>query len=427
MTKIKKSKVLLTIVSYLSENQYGFLVFIPVFLFQYFILEKQIQNISVKELLKFIPEDEFASIIEDTKVDYQVKKLYGRNMFYLLLYGLLESSKTSLRSLEDVFNSTKFKVMFNLNQNLKTKYNSISDRLSTMNVDFFKHTYEELYFQFSNSFNEKESLSYNITRVDSTMIAEVANKIEEGMVVGVKKENGKKQIKYTISLTNLLPSSVEVYTDQTYLSEDISIPEAIMNQVDKRKDNVFVFDRGVQSRKAFNELDDNQIYFVTRIREIARHIVIEKFKLPEEKKVNNLTIISDEKVILFDKKHKRSNPFRLIKTMDEEEKPFWFLTNLFDEDIYKILNIYKKRWDIEVFFRFIKQELSFKHFISTNINGIKIILYMTLILAMLILLYKKFNRIGYKTAKRRFYYEIDELYMSIIIKQSGGDPNLVFR
>lgn len=409
-------------------NQCSNWCFRCVFLSQDFILEKHLQNIRANELLQFIPEDEFATIIQDTQVDYQVKKLYGRNMFYLLLYGLLESSKPSLRSLEDVFNSTKFKVIFNLDRDLKTKYNSISDRLSTMNVDFFKHSYEQLYIQFSNSFKEKESLSYNITRVDSSMVAEVANKIEEGMIVGVKKEkNGKKQIKYTVSMTDLLPSSVEVFTKQTYLSEDIAIPEAIMNHVDKRKDNVFVFDRGVQSRKVFNELDDDQISFVTRLNETARTEVVEAYRLPKEKKVNNLTIISDEKVILFDKKHKRSNPFRLIKTIDEEEKPYWFLTNLFDEDAHTIIRIYKRRWDIEVFFRFIKQELSFKHFISTSMNGIKIILYMTLILAMLILLYKKYNKIGYKTAKRRFYYEVEELYMSIIIKLSGGDPNIVFR
>ena len=52
---------------------------------------------------------------------------------------------------------------------------------------------------------------------------------------------------------------------------------------------------------------------------------------------------------------------------------------------------------------------------------------MTLILSMLILLYKKYNKVGYKTAKRRFYFEMEELYMAIIIKMSGGDPALVFR
>ena len=79
------------------------------------------------------------------------------------------------------------------------------------------------------------------------------------------------------------------------------------------------------------------------------------------------------------------------------------------------------------FFRFIKQELNFSHFMSTNENGIKIILYMTLILSMLILIYKRINQIGYKTAKRRFGIELDELIMAIVVQYCGGDPNLVFR
>ena len=87
-------------------------------------------------------------------------------------------------------------------------------------------------------------------------------------------------------------------------------------------------------------------------------------------------------------------------------KPLWFLTNKFDLSIEEIIEVYKRRWDIEVFFRFIKQELNFKHFMSTNINGIKVILYMTLILAMLILMFKKLNNIGYKIATKKILLSI---------------------
>ena len=52
---------------------------------------------------------------------------------------------------------------------------------------------------------------------------------------------------------------------------------------------------------------------------------------------------------------------------------------------------------------------------------------MTLILSMLILIYKRINQIGYKTAKRRFAIELDELIMAIVVQYCGGDPNLVFR
>ena len=91
-----------------------------------------------------------------------------------------------------------------------------------------------------------------------------------------------------------------------------------------------------------------------------------------------------------------------------------------------IIMIYKKRWDIEVFFRFIKQELNFSHLMSTNINGIKIVLYMTLILSMLIHIYKKYNKTGFKTAKRRVKMELDDLMTILIVEACGGNPNIVF-
>jgi transposase len=385
------------------------------------------QDVTAKELLKLIPDEEFTKLLVDSEVDYQVKKLYGRNLFYILLYGLLESSRMSLRSLEDVYKSNKFKFLFNLNNQKNVKFNTISARLSNVNIEFFENVYELIYKIFSSRYSSQEALTYKITRVDSSMVCEIANKLEEGMIVGTKKENGKKQIKYTISLTDILPSSVEMFTGQTELSEDVTIPKVILKNLDKKQDNIFVFDRGVQSREQFCRMDENDFKFVTRVREVARHEILRSYIVPKDLRVGNLQVLSDDKVYLFGKHKKVEHPFRLIKSINERNEPLWFLTNDFSISIEEIIGIYKKRWDIEVFFRFIKQELNFKHFVSTSKNGIKVILYMTLILAMLILIYKKYNNVGYKTAKRRFYYEIDDMILLMVAKLSGGDPNLVFR
>lgn len=390
-------------------------------------------KVTVKQLLSLIPDEALSRLAADTGVDYQAKILFGRSVFYLLLYGLAESERTSLRSLEDIFNSRRFKLLFNIDGQHTTRYNSISDRLSTMNLEFFEQAYKEIYELFRERFGYQESIKYNITQVDSTMVAEAANKLESGMVTGIKKD-GKKQVKYTLSLDGLLPSSVQVFTEQAELSEDKTIPRVILKLADTHKDNVFVFDRGVQNRGAYVELDQQQLRFVTRIRVNSRYDTIAKHPLPENKRVGNLTIVADEWVYLYGSQNKRVNvPFRLIITKDEQNKALLFVTNMKEttegefiatEDI---ITIYKARWDIEVFFRFIKQELNLSHFMSTNINGIKIILYMTLILAMLVHIYKKLNNVGYKTAKRRVKMELEELLTIIIVKACGGDPGIVFR
>ncbi|WP_158674144.1 IS4 family transposase [Pedobacter sp. KBW01] len=384
-------------------------------------------NISIKQLLELIPEKELAALSESTNVDFQVKTLYGRSMFYLLLYGLATCEKTSLRGLEDVFNSNRFKILFSLDRGQTVRYNSLSDRLATMDLSFFEKAYKMIYSRFSKEFSSKESSSYNIVRVDSTMVAETAGKLAQGMAVGCKK-NGKKQVKYTLCLDDLFPSSVQVFTSQSELSEDRTIPKTILKVTDPSPNTVFVFDRGVSSRQAFADIDDRDWNFVTKMKTNARYHLLETRALPENLQTGDATVSSDELIELYDRYNKRlPNKFRLIKGCNGSGIAFFLLSNMLQTPISDIIDIYQKRWDIEVFFRFIKQELNFNHFISTSTNGIKIILYMTLILSMLILIYKKGNQIGYKTAKRRISMELDDMVTIQIVIASGGNPDLVFR
>lgn len=385
-------------------------------------------GIGVRELLDLIPEDLLDHLAEETKVDHQTKKLYGRNVFNLLLYGLLDGERVGLRTLQDFYNSRYFKALFRLPGIKSVKYNSISARLARMNVDFFEKAYQSVYEQCSQLYDQNTlSSKYMITRVDSTMVCEAANKLEQGINVGSKKD-GKKQIKYTISLTNMFPSSMEIFMQQQHISEDYTIPNVISKLIDKGKDNVFVFDRGVTSREIFCELDENNLSFVTRLNPNSRYVYLEDVSQPDNSIFRNLTVLKDMRVHLY----KTGNnvveyPFRLLITQNEKEKKFLFLTNRFDLSCEEIINIYRHRWDIEVFFRFIKQELNFRHFISVNENGIRILLYMTMILAMLILIYKKINGFGYKTAKRRFALEFRDIITEMIVVHCGGDPNTFFR
>ena len=383
-------------------------------------------KVSVKQLLSLIPDEELSRLAGQTGVDYWASVLYGKSMFYLLLYGLADSEKTSLRSLEDIFNSQRFKFLFNLDPDQTTRYNSISSRLATMDIAFFEEAYKLIFNVFRTHYSENDALGYNIVRVDSTMVAETANKLEKGMHVGSK--TNKKQVKYTICLEDLLPSSVQVFTEQSQLNEDLTIPTTILKMIDPHPDTVFMFDRGVQSRKAYEDIAQNEYMFVTRVKENTRYKVIEELSTAKGTQIGNLSVQADDWVNLYNGDNKKIiTPFRLLKIKNEQGKSFLFLSNMKAATAEDIIMIYRKRWDIEVFFRFIKQELNFSHFISTNVNGIKIIVYMTLILSMLIHIYKKYNNIGFKTAKRRMKIELDDLLTIFIIQASGGNPNIFFR
>ncbi len=87
-----------------------------------------------------------------------------------------------------------------------------------------------------------------------------------------------------------------------------------------------------------------------------------------------------------------------------------------------IANIYRQRWDIEVLFRFMKQEMNLSHFVCNDTNAIEVMLYFTLIAAMLVLIYKKHNGIkSYKRAKTRFF---TELFYSILIDLTQSPEGL---
>ncbi len=407
------------------------------------------QKINVQKVMGLIPDDLLSTLSKDTKVDYCAKVLYGQRIFNLLLYGILTTDRTSQRTLEDLFKSDLFKAMFCYDAGMKVSHSSISTRLSKIDSEFFRLVYENIYKEFSKFFTVKEQLKYRIVRVDSSMVAETCNKLKQGLSNGIKKskspENVVKQIKYTVAFDGLTACDFKVYNESSYLSEDMAIPEVVKLNAAKEGSitNIYTFDRGVAAIKAFSSFNSDNISFVGRLRTNRRYDIISSDQLSEDgKDLGELILISSQIVHLYGKHEMdQNNQYRLIIAERKEkidttppmnkgsfrkkENVFYFFTNNLELTPKEIADIYKQRWDIEVFFRFIKQELNASHFLSVSENGIKVILYMTLIASMLLLLYKKLNEYGYKTAKRRFTIELWETIVKIIVKDCGGDPALV--
>jgi IS4 transposase len=398
-------------------------------------------KVGVNHLLGVIPESLLANLSKTTKVDHYAKVLHGKKLFYLLMYGILENEKLSQRTLEDTFNDSVFKLLFNLDEEEKVRRSSISERLSKINPDYFKQIYECIYEQFSESYSLTEREKYNLIRVDSSMVSETVGKLVEGL----DNKSGKKAVKYSIAFDGVLPCGSNVFTSPSYASEDIALPEAVMNHVKKESNhkNIYVMDRGLQSTRTMKTFSKDNIAFICRVKENRKYVELESLIAKNQNlDLGESTLIKDCKVqlytgILINNKrgkthHKQelvNHNFRLVivQSKVEQDKQYYLLTNDFEISAKEIAQAYRRRWDIEVFFRFLKQEMNVSHLVSLNKNGIQVMLYMTLIVAMLILIYKKANKIGYKTAKRRFSMEIRDLAIAIIVVQCGGDPKLFFK
>lgn len=369
------------------------------------------------ELINLLPVHQLDFLAAETQVDYKVQKLHGKTMFKLLLYSLLTTRKASLRVLESVFNSYGFSQFSGIGQE-QTRFTSIRDRLHTIKAEYFERLFHCCYALFSPYVENKDR---NILRYDTTMVALSAKLLDIGMKVGSKTE--KKQIKFSVGFDGQLPASAKVFTRQQNLSEDLTLPELIL-QTSRRKEDIAVFDRGVSSRNNFISFDQAQVSFVTRLRADARYKVVQNIAFTPRPE-SSVTIHSDQWVYLYSKNCLMVHPLRLITaSIKATAEPICFLTNIRELPAEDIALIYKKRWDIEVFFKFIKQELNFSHILVKGENGLKVMLYMTLITAQLIITYKKCNNLkGYKIPKLQFTLELEEELIRHIVILCGGDPD----
>lgn len=398
-------------------------------------------KITASHLLSVIPEALLSHLSENTNVDYYSKVLHGKKMFYLLLYGILNGERLSQRTLEDTFNDSVFKLLFNLDQTESVRRSSISERLSKIDPGFFREIYNCIYLQFSELYSPTDRSRHNLIRVDSSMVFDISGK----MLDGIDYSSGKKAVKYSIAFDGLLPCESEVFTTQKYCNEDNALPEIVYAHVKQETghQNIYVIDRGLQSTRSMKAFCKDKISFVARLKENRKYQELESLMNENSSlDLGELTLKKDSKVFLYTGipiKNKKGNlhyreelveePLRLIiaQSKEEPDKEFWFVTNDFKLTSKEVTDAYRKRWDIEVFFRFIKQELNVSHLVSLNKNGIQVMLYMTLITAMLVLIYKKANNISYRTSKRRFAMEIRDIAIAIIVVQCGGNPDLMFK
>lgn len=133
-------------------------------------------------------------------------------------------------------------------------------------------------------------------------------------------------------------------------------------------DSIYVMDRGYIDFQWLYSIDLKKAFFVTRAKSNMDYRVI-----GQHKPASSNGIISDEIIELTGVKTSGYYPkkLRMIKYYDEErKKTLVFLTNNFDLETEVIAQIYKSRWQIELFFKWIKQNLKIKTFLGTSQNAV---------------------------------------------------------
>jgi len=155
---------------------------------------------------------------------------------------------------------------------------------------------------------------------------------------------------------------------------------------------VLVFDRGYNDYDWFEKLTRQGVYFVTRMKDNADYIVVEERPLPQRK-----GLLRDQ-IICLTQHAAQHKPIylRRIEFFDEEQQRILvFLTNNLKLAAATVAEIYKNRWQIELFFKALKQSCKIKTFVGTSANALKTQIWTALIAILLVKILHMKSRFGW--------------------------------
>lgn len=378
----------------------------------------------VDKLLSLIPEGLLTQLALETNVDRYSKKLQGEVIFKLILHCIISHKNNSLRTMESAYESMVFQLINQKYQRKGIRFSSISERLSSIEVSYFEQLFQNCVTSYRDIIGKEVD---NIIRFDSTIVSLSTNLIK----IGYQLNGGSaqvRQLKFTVGYTDI-PEVVHFYHEQAYTSENTALKKTIIENIDLHDNSVIrVFDRGITARKTYDELTNKSLSFVSRISGNAIMQAVSLNRDISAKKpiyTASLKIVSDRWCYLFSANKKSEHPVRCIEAyrLNNNEK-LVFVSNIIDLTSTEITEIYKRRWDIEVFFKFIKQLLNFSHLVNRSKNGVQVMLYVTMIAAILLAAYKKQHKLsGYKIPRQKLAEELEKEITKHIIVLCGGNPD----
>ena len=157
------------------------------------------------------------------------------------------------------------------------------------------------------------------------------------------------------------------------------------------KGTIVVEDRAYFDFELFKKRIDAKNIFVTRLKSNILYESIEELDLPDDRDQN---ILKDELIKFTSKDALKAGLdgqiFRLVTVYKEDEnKVIHLITNQIDWQAITIADLYKKRWDIEIFFKLMKQNLQIKTFLGTSENAVKSQIYVAMIVFLLLELIRR--------------------------------------
>ena len=311
------------------------------------------------QLVEFLDNDNFRHLVDKYEGNRYVKHFTCWNQLLALMFGQL-SNRESLRDLVvalEAHQSKCYHLGLGRNPIAKTTF-------ATANQNRDYRIFEEFAFYMMDQARSKRAtdifkLKGKVYAFDSTTIP-LCLSVFWWAKFRKRKGGVKAHVLYD------LESQVPAYFHITKASVHDS---KAMKEIPYESGSYYVFDRGYNAFKELYRIHRHESFFVVRAKKNLQYKCIKwKRRMPKN-------VMTDSKILLTDyitsKKYKEK--LRLVKFYDEKEgREFAFLTNAFHLSALQVANLYKNRWQIELFFKWLKQHLKIKKFWGTTENAVRI-------------------------------------------------------
>lgn len=332
-------------------------------------------NTVFNQLLDFIPRYDFEQFVKGCDGDKYSKKLSCWQQFTCLLFA----QATGTNSLREIETELKVhsKKWYHLGLETVAK-STLADANRKRSSEIYQKLFYELLGRCKGfSLEKKFNFDLPVYLLDGSVIS-LCLKLFPWAKFGQKK--GGLKIHCLLSLERQIPEVV-VLTEQKL--HELEMADGI--DLKRFSDSWFVFDRGYIKYSWWKSLNDNRIKFVTRIRDGMNIQVLGQLKEPNDE--NGDGVLRDEKIMLSGDQGMKEydKDLRQITYRDPRTKKLYeFITNDFDQEAQVIADLYKARWDIESFFRWIKQNLKIKSFLGSTKNAVQSQIWVALIYLLLV-------------------------------------------
>jgi len=213
------------------------------------------------------------------------------------------------------------------------------------------------------------------------------------------RQKGAVKLHFTLDHAGYLPEAM-VITTGTYSEL------AVLRQRSYARGTILVMDRGFIDFGWFNQLHQNGVVFVTRIKTDTRYEIAERRDV-----IAGKGIVSDDLIQLTSTPSRKRYPekLRLVTVETAEGERLEFLTNNMALAASTIADIYKDRWQIEVFFKLLKQNLRIKSFVGTSANAVWTQIWTALIAMLLIKFLQLKARFGWSFSNLVYFLRMNLL------------------